>query len=161
MNASTKFLYCKDSLGFFILYRMSRCAECHHVSSEVTTHDRCRSHADCVQDLRYYAAFCGVCQGLWSRAREYVDNKSDATEAFDQLLPWITGFAKNSKGRTPGTDFFIDPEEHREFIHLKSIFRPKKRASSLDSSRSSIPPHRVSLMDFSQIISNMFKVFLL
>ena len=134
---------------------MSRCATCNHVSSEVTNHDRCRTHADCVRDRKYYAAFCGICHGLWSRARRFDEDKPDAIAAFDLLHPWVMGFGKNSKGRARGEDFFVDAEERREFKFLNSILRPRKRASSVDSSLSSIPSHRVSVIDYFMRLSSL------
>ena len=134
---------------------MSRCSECNH-QSDGSSHDKCRTHADCVRDRKYYAAFCGICHGLWARAREFRTNLTDATAAFDLLCPWVVGFGKNSKGRARGEDFFVDVEERREFKYLSSILRPRKRASSVDSSHSSIPSHRVSVTDYFMCLSFLF-----
>ena len=142
-GVSTNFLVFIYSLGFFFIYSMSRCAECNH-DIDPSSHNKCRTHADCVRGKRYYAGLCGICHGLWSRAREFETNMEDATVAFDLLFPWVTGFGKNSRGRTPGQDFFVDAEERREFVYLRGIFKPRKRAASLDSSKSSIPSNRVS-----------------
>ena len=126
------------------------------MSTEITAHDRCRSHADCIRDGCYYAAFCGVCHGLWARARNYREDPTDAKAAFDLLYPWVLGFRKNSRGRAPGTDFFLDKEERREFVILRGVLR--KRASSQETaSLSSIPSSRVSVLYMFVFIITCFK----
>ena len=126
---------------------MDRCVSCNHQTNS-SSHDKCRTHADCARNGLYYGAFCGICHSLWGRAREYEVNPVDASRAFDLLLVWTSGFAKNSKDRPPGTDFFADIEERRDFERLRSILKPRKRASSLDSRRSSVSSKRVSIMEY-------------
>ena len=136
-------LYTKTHGGSFFFYRMSRCVVCKHVTN-ATSHDKCRTHADCARGPLYYGGFCGICHGLWDRANAYDRDPTDAARAFELLDIWITGFVKNSKGRTPGMDHFSDPEERRNFVRLRNLFKPRKRAASADSRRSSVPSQRVS-----------------
>ena len=145
LGASIQLLVFKDSLGFLFLYSMSRCVDCNHPNN-ASSHDRCRGHADCARGGKYYAGFCGICHDLWGRARNYKEDPHDAKEAFDLLLPWVLGFGKNSRGRPTGEDFFEDVEEKLEFKFLKSIHKPRKRASSLDTTMTSIPSQRVSMI---------------
>ena len=123
---------------------MNRCVDCRHVI-DGTSHDRCHTHADCAQGMLYFAGFCGICQDLWQRSREYKDDYHDAKEAFKILFAWVIGFGKNLKGREPGQDFFSNVEERLEFDRLRNILQPRKRSASRDSSRSSIPSKRVSI----------------
>ena len=127
---------------------MSRCIECNH-PNDASTHDKCRGHADCARGGKYYAGFCGICHGLWERSRNFAKDFADAKEAFDLLDPWVMGFLKNSKGRPSGEDFFSDPEEKKEFKRLKAVLKPrKKKSSSCNTSKSSIPSQRVSVNTF-------------
>ena len=86
----------KDSLGFFFFHRMSRCIDCKHVI-DGSSHERCHTHADCAQGQFYYAEFCGICQDLWARSREYKDDPADAKAAFKILFTWVIGFGKIPK----------------------------------------------------------------
>ena len=132
-------------IGVSFFHRMSRCMECNHAIDD-TSHERCHTHADCAQGSLYYSLFCGVCQGLWSRSRDYENDMPDAILAYKELFRWVTGFIKNSKGREPGRDCFSDADERREFNVLKGILKPRKRAASKDSSfASSAPSKRVSI----------------
>ena len=133
--------------GFSILFSMSNCIDCRHVIG-ASTHDRCRSHADCASGAYYTGILCGVCHGLWSRARAYLEDPEDAMLAFKDLQEWIQGFVKNSKGRQPGQGVFVDQQERKEFITIRAWYNSTKRASSVDSTRSSLPSSRVSVIQF-------------
>ena len=141
---STVYPVSKTQWGFLSIDRMSRCTACNH-ENDNTTHDRCRTHADCARGPYYFAGFCGICHSLWDRSRNYEVDMPDAVEAFDLLFVWVMGFGKNSKGRPKGQDFFQDPEERREFVRLRKILKPRKRSESVNSSQSSIPSQRVSI----------------
>ena len=141
---SISYYIAKTHWGFF-LYSMSRCIDCKHKIDD-TSHERCHTHADCAQDRLYYGGFCGICQSLWARSREYKSDYDDAKAAYDILFTWINGFGKNSKGRAPGQDFFSDANERQEFEALRKILKPRKRSASRDSSfASSISSKRVSI----------------
>ena len=131
--------------GFFFFLRMSRCADCKHYI-KASTHDRCRAHSDCARGPLYFGALCGVCQGLWSRARAFDDDLEDARIAFSLLAEWIEGFRKNSKGRKPGSPYCAEDQEKVEFERLRTFFNKTKRHASGDSSRSSNPSQRVSVI---------------
>ena len=145
-GTSAQNLLTGDSKWFFLLYRMSNCVECHHVIKAAASHERCRTHADCARGPLYYGAHCGVCQALWARARDFVENPDDALVAFKSLLEWTAGFCKNSKGRQPGVSYFADASERKEFESLRTRYNRIKRGSSVESSRSSIPSQRVSFI---------------
>ena len=132
---------------------MSQCVECHH-NINAKSHERCRTHADCANGRQYHVTFCGVCHSLWYKARDHIANPVEAREAFVLLQDWIAGFARNSKGRPKGVDYFSDFEERREFEHLRSVFQISRRASSMESSSSSILSQRVS-------VSHLFNCFYL
>ena len=142
MPSQTK-LCLKTHRGYSFFDRMSNCVECHH-QINAASHDRCRTHAACANGRQYYAGLCGHCHSLWQKARAYQDNPAGADEAFTLLQDWIGGFARNSKGRPKGVDYFSDIEERREFERLRTFFRGTSRSSSLDGSGSSAPSHRVS-----------------
>ena len=133
----------KTHRGYLFFNRMSKCVECNHAIN-ASSHDRCRTHAACANGRQYYAGLCGVCHNLWHRARAYEENLEVASNSFALLQEWIGGFARNSKGRPKGVDYFSDPEERRDFERLRAVFKVTSRASSLDGSGSSIPSHRVS-----------------
>lgn len=132
--------------GFLFFPSMSNCVDCNHYIKAAASHERCRSHSDCASGPLYYGALCGVCQGLWSRARAFRDDPEDAKIAFKLLLEWVTGFRKNSRGREAGTSYFADSGEQAEFEQLRTWYNRSVRESSRDSSRSSIPSQRVSVI---------------
>ena len=107
----------------------------------------CRSHAYCAQGQgpQYFGAFCPVCSPLWDQARNYELDMPAARRAFEDLKYWIFGFARNSRNRERGVDYFADPSEKEEFWHLIKVFRrapsapPRERRSSPTSS------HRVRI----------------
>ena len=105
----------------------SKCAE----ACEKTYHDKCRSHAYCARDFRYYAAPCAICQDLWERAR-YIDSPEGAIVAYKALEEWIAGFRRNSRHRTKGIDYFYDPSERAAWQDLHAIHANLEIASRFD-----------------------------
>ena len=61
------------------------------------------------------------------------------------LNNWIAGFARNSRGRPKGVDYFSDPEERKEFETFRAVFKITRRESSLEGSTSSTLSKRVSV----------------
>ena len=61
------------------------------------------------------------------------------------LNNWIAGFARNSRGRPKGVDYFSDIEERREFEKFRATFHITRRESSLEGSSSSVLSQGVSV----------------
>ena len=142
-GAFTDFLVFKGSLGLLLLNRMS-CVDCNHAINALS-HERCRTHAECANGRQYRGAVCNICQRLWQRARRFPEDPGDARRAFMILDNWIAGFARNSRGRPKGVDYFSDPEERKEFETFRAVFKISRRESSQEGSSSSTLSKRVSV----------------
>ena len=119
------------------------CSQCADARGK-TYHDRCRTHAYCSREFRYFAAPCVICQELWERAKD-IDSPVLATVAFDALEDWIAGFRRNSRHREKGVDYFFDPAEREAFQDLHALHTNLKIASQMDD-----PPLRNPLPSVSK-----------
>lgn len=137
-----KDLYKHTQWGFFS-YSMA-CVDCNHVTGDII-HDRCRTHAFCSREGRYYAAICATCEDLWYRAAD-LDNPRDSKMALDYLKSWIGGFRKNSRSRPRGQSHFFDEQERLEYQELLAR-HGGRRSSSVSSSFSSGHEVRILTMD--------------
>ena len=120
-----------------------KCRECNHLI-EGRSHDLCRSHSFCAQGPQYFGAYCPVCVDLWTSAKDYKENPAEASLAFDLLRKWIYGFARNSRNREKGQDYFADPEEKEDFLLLTQVFNRAPSAPPRDRRSSASSSHRVS-----------------
>ena len=140
LSLSEYFLY---SWGNSSFTEMPLCRDCNHVIDD-SSHIRCRTHAFCAQGPQYYGSYCPTCNDLWARACNYKENPADAVEAFDLLHLWIQGYARNSRNRAKGQDYFADQEERSEFAALNRVFNRASSAPPRDRRSRVTSSHRVS-----------------
>ena len=139
---------------------MSLCKDCNHLIDS-RSHDLCRSHSFCAQGPQYFAAYCPICVDLWTRAQDYESNPADAYSAYELLRKWIYGFARNSRNRAKGQDYFADQEERDEFRRLTRVFSRAPSAPPRDRRSSSPASHRVSVCLSILLVSLLLTKFFL